>query len=101
MLHNVYTNPKWAFGGERRVTCVYHTKDHEVIKPKVIFVQNVIVQFNITYISVFLKFCGNTTDLVKYPHGQHRKGRVDDVVKSDEVLIIHGLQKGGGGHTDY
>lgn len=47
------------------------------------------------------EFYGNSTDLVKYPHGQHRKGCVDDVVESDEVLIVHGLQKGGGGHTDY
>lgn len=30
-------------------------------------------------------------DLVKYPHGQHREGGVDDVVQRDEELIVHRL----------
>lgn len=32
-------------------------------------------------------------DLVKYPHGQHREGGVDNVEECDEVLIVYGLQK--------
>lgn len=36
-------------------------------------------------------------DLVKYPHGQHREGGVDNVEECDEVLIVYGLQKT---HTD-
>lgn len=37
-------------------------------------------------VSVFI-----STNLVKYPHGQHGEGRVDNVVESDEVLIVHRL----------
>lgn len=40
----------------------------------------------------------NVKDLVKYPHGQHREGGVDNVEECDEVLIIYGLQKKP--HTD-
>lgn len=39
----------------------------------------------------------NVKDLVKYPHGQHREGGVDNVEECDEVLIVYGLQKK---HTD-
>lgn len=35
----------------------------------------------------------NVKDLVKYPHGQHREGGVDNVEECDEVLIVYGLQK--------
>lgn len=35
------------------------------------------------------------TDLVKYPHGQHREGSVYNVVERNEVLIIHRLQERG------
>lgn len=40
------------------------------------------------------------TDLVKYPHGQHGEGGVDNVVESDEVLIIHRLQEREDGYTN-
>lgn len=32
-------------------------------------------------------------DLVKYSHGQHREGGVDDVVQRDEELIVHRLHR--------
>lgn len=35
----------------------------------------------------------NVKDLVKYPHGQHREGGVDNVEECDEVLIVYGLQQ--------
>lgn len=37
----------------------------------------------------------NQTDLVKYPHGQHREGSIDNVVEGDEVLIVHRLYDRG------
>lgn len=33
------------------------------------------------------------SDLVKQSHGQHREGCVDDVVQSDEELIVHCLHR--------
>lgn len=35
----------------------------------------------------------NVRDLVKYSHSQHGEGCVDDVVQSDEELIVHRLHR--------